>query len=127
MKNDNKTSARSDTTQPSSTIQSKSKKRDEEYLAYQRYIRGKEWKSIRDRVLERDGYRCQCCSRSVEEDGQDIGLSVHHSTYSILYHETEGDNLKYLVTLCKYCHKGIHSVKSNYKRFNMKGKVEGKS
>ena len=90
---------------------SKHKQKSEEYRKYQSYIRSKYWKEeVRPKVLERDGNRCVCCGREEE-------LTCHHSDYSILYHELEGDNMSHLVTLCKYCHKGIHSVKSNMQRF----------
>lgn len=112
-KNSGKTNARSDT-----TATAKSKQRSKEYLEYQSYIRSKYWReNIRNVVLDRDEHRCRCCSRTEEE----APLSVHHSKYDgVLYKELEGDNLKYLVTLCKYCHSGIHKVKSNFQRFSMK-------
>lgn len=106
---------RSDTSEKA--VPTKKQQRDKAYLEYQSYIKGKYWKeTVRPAVLERDGYRCVCCGRTPEE----ANLTVHHSTYEILYHEMEGDNMKKLVTLCQYCHKGIHSVKSNFQRFKMK-------
>lgn len=111
-KNEKKSVNRSDTTAPS-----KRKQKSEQYLEYQRYIRGKYWKEVvRPAVLERDGHRCVCCGRNDEE----ANLTIHHSQYDILYHEMEGDNLKKLVTLCSVCHRAIHSAKSNYQRFKMK-------
>lgn len=116
MKNSDKQAPRSDTKAPS-----KKKQRSKEYLEYQSYIRSKYWREVvRAAVLERDGYRCVCCGRTAEE----ANLTVHHSTYDCLYHEMEGDNLRKLVTLCQYCHKGIHSVKSNFQRFRMKKEEE---
>ena len=103
---------RSDTSEKA--VPSKKKQRDKAYLEYQSYIRGKYWKeTVRPAVLDRDGHRCVCCGRETD-------LTVHHSTYEILYHELEGDNLKKLVTLCKYCHNSVHKCKSNMQRFRMK-------
>jgi 5-methylcytosine-specific restriction endonuclease McrA len=100
----------------------KSKQRSEEYIKYRAYLSSKEWKEIRKKVLDRDEHRCKCCGRVSGEDN--CTLTVHHSRYvkengdPILYHEDEGDNLKYLITLCSYCHtQGIHKVKANYRRF----------
>lgn len=86
---------------------------DEEYKRYKAYLKSAEWKKIKQAVLERDEFRCRCCGRTVEESP----LSIHHSTYDVLFHESEGENLKYIITLCKYCHSGIHKVKSNIHRF----------
>lgn len=101
------------------------KVRSEAYLKYQKYLKSKQWKEIRDKVLERDEFRCRCCARDIIHD--DAVLTVHHSCYKtpdgndILYHELEGDNLKYLITLCRQCHNfGIHKVSANFKRFSMK-------
>lgn len=91
----------------------KRKQKSEAYLAYQRYIRSKAFAEVKKALIEKDGYRCKCCGRTEE-------LSAHHSTYDILYHELEGNNLDKMVLLCKYCHRAIHRVPSNYKRFNFK-------
>jgi 5-methylcytosine-specific restriction endonuclease McrA len=100
----------------------KRKVRSEEYLKYQRYIRSKEFKAIREQVLLRDNYHCQTCNWCVEEGGN-RSLSVHHKRYDNLYEEQ--DHLEDLITLCSVCHKAIHSAVSNYQRFNKKEK-EGK-
>lgn len=103
---------------------SKRKEKSEKALKYQKYLKSKEWKEIRKLVIERDEGRCRCCGREAGDDG--CTLTIHHSMYvtkdgkPILYNETEGDNLKYLITLCNKCHSfGIHKVRANYKRFAM--------
>lgn len=40
----------------------KKKVRSEEYLKYQRYIRSKDFKAIREQILLRDNYHCQTCN-----------------------------------------------------------------
>ena len=61
---------------------------------------------VRRRVLVRDGFRCRRC-------GSKLYLEAHHITYyiggeNILGHELEGDNLKWVVTICCNCHDKIH-------------------
>ena len=94
---------------------SKRKVKCKAYLKYQRYLRTKKWREIRDLVLERDEHRCVCCSRTER-------LTVHHSCYDHLYNERE--HLKELVTLCVVCHSQIHRSPSNYQRFKMKETVD---
>ena len=93
---------------------SKRKVRSKSYLKYQRYIKGKSFKQIREIVLKRDGYRCQCCNWTPDEGGNRY-LTVHHKTYEHLYNEKE--HLEDLICLCEICHKAIHSAKGNIKRF----------
>ena len=80
---------------------------------YHKYIKTDDWSVIRQIVLERDNFTCRCCGRTSEDPK--AGLSVHHSTYEHLFNETE--HLNDLITLCKFCHVGIHRVPSNRQRF----------
>ena len=93
-----------------------SKKDSEQYKKYQKYIKSKEFQTnVRAKVLERDHHRCVACARTEDE----APLSCHHSRYDNLFNndQTEIDDC---ITLCKYCHMGIHRVVSNFKRFTMK-------
>lgn len=93
-----------------------SKQRNEKYLKYQRYIKSKEWKEVRDEVLEERGRRCQICGRIEGEDK--AKLSVHHRCYENLYNEKE--HKEDLLVVCSVCHTSIHRNKNNYKRFSLK-------
>lgn len=57
----------------------------------------KEWKSVRNLVLERDGHKCVICSVG-------DGLHVHH-----VDRDTTNDDLSNLVTLCNGCHARAHA------------------
>lgn len=81
------------------------------YDKYKAYLKSDAWKELKTIVLDRDHHRCRCCNRTEEE----VTLSVHHNNYSHLFDEQE--HLDDLITLCKYCHSGIHRVKSNIQRF----------
>ena len=91
---------------------------------YKKYIKTDEWKSIRDFVLNRDNYTCQCCNRSQQEideyndkKGKKLqSLVVHHKTYKNLFNEVE-TNYRDLITLCSPCHRAIHQAPSNRNRF----------
>jgi 5-methylcytosine-specific restriction endonuclease McrA len=65
---------------------------------YAEYLRSKEWQFIRNRVLSRDGFRCQLCSHKANQ--------VHHRSYEPEVMSGECDNQ--LISLCKKCHRGIH-------------------
>ena len=94
--------------------QSKSKKRSEEYLAYQRYIRSKAFKENVKRVVEeRDGHKCMTCGRTRSEGAQ---LCCHHRSYEHLF-ANDASEVDDCITLCKICHKMVHSARSNYNRF----------
>jgi 5-methylcytosine-specific restriction endonuclease McrA len=64
---------------------------------YESYILSYEWKTLRQKVLRRDGYRCTKCNSKKK-------LHVHHKTYKRLFNE----HLEDLVTLCKHCHEKVH-------------------
>ena len=94
----------------------KTKERNEEYNRYKRYIRSKQFKEVKAIVAERDGHKCMTCGRTASEGAQ---LCCHHRSYEHLYAggEVEAEDC---ILLCRYCHKGIHSVRSNYQRFKKK-------
>ena len=56
--------------------------------------------NVREYVLWRDGYTCQCCRGK----SKDKVLSVHH----IQSRKVGGDAPNNLITLCEYCHKQYH-------------------
>jgi len=56
--------------------------------------------NVREYVLWRDGYTCQCCKGK----SKDNILEVHH----IESRKTGGNSPSNLVTLCQTCHKGHH-------------------
>ncbi len=66
------------------------------------------YQSLRQHVLERDGWRCQRCGRMNE-------LQVHH----ICPRSQLGDHVEEnLITLCATCHEALHSRKQRYKHFS---------
>ena len=66
-------------------------------------------------VLNRDGYRCQCCKGK----HKDSHLEVHH----IIYRSNGGsDKAENLITLCHTCHKAVHDGSLNLK---LSGKRKG--
>lgn len=73
------------------------------------YLYGSGWRKQRRKALERDGYVCQLCDRTQEEElnRRGKGLEVHHiipfRTFGIENHE-EANRLDNLTTLCRECH-----------------------
>ena len=102
----------------------KAKQRSEAYLKYQRYIRSKEFKEIKQIIEERDHRRCACCGWSPDDGDTDTKrtLTCHHRTYKHLYHELE--HPEDLITICNVCHRAIHAAHSNIKRFKRPDKNE---
>ena len=66
-------------------------------------------------VLNRDGYKCQCCKGK----HKDSKLEVHHIIFRSQGGSDEADNL---ITLCHTCHKALHDGKISS---NFKGKFKG--
>ena len=62
--------------------------------------------NVRQYVLWRDGYTCQCCGAH-GTDRKPVKLHVHH----IESRKTGGDAPDNLVTLCEACHKAYHGKK----------------
>lgn len=63
---------------------------------YNQYTQSPQWRKRRERVFERDGYRCQAC---LENDATEI----HHLTYAHVGHEPLFD----LISVCHACHEAI--------------------
>lgn len=57
--------------------------------------------NVRQYVLWRDGYACQCCGAH----GNGVKLHVHH----LESRQTGGNSPDNLITLCKNCHKKLHA------------------
>jgi len=56
------------------------------------------YRELRNRVLERDGWRCQQCGRSTN-------LHVHHLRSRS---KLGNDTCENLITLCVDCHRAVH-------------------
>jgi 5-methylcytosine-specific restriction endonuclease McrA len=57
-----------------------------------------EYQMLRNQVLKRDGWRCQCCGKSND-------LHVHH----VKSRGNLGDDtMRNLITLCAKCHEAFH-------------------
>lgn len=68
-------------------------------MRYADYLQTEHWLSLRQRIIERDGFACRACG------GRDLdGLHVHHKTYQRRGAENPSD----LLTLCRSCHKALH-------------------
>ena len=69
-------------------------------------------------VLNRDGYKCQCCKGK----HKDSKLEVHHIVFRSQGGSDDADNL---ITLCHTCHRALHDEKisPNFKR-KMKGQLK---
>lgn len=93
------------------------------YDTYQKWVKSKGFKELRNLALERDNYTCQFCGRTIEEiEGTKINLQAHHKTYENVGKGDE-DELKDLIIVCNVCHKNIHSAKSNLRRFTDKSHI----
>jgi hypothetical protein len=76
------------------------------FESYAEYLESKLWAGIRERVLERDKYRCRLCNLKA--------LSVHHTSYD---KETLlGLELKWLAAICSSCHRRIEFTAEGRKR-----------
>ena len=67
---------------------------------YVEYIKGEKFKELKMERLKLDEYRCQICSKKVDEKTS----HCHHITYLRVLNEKISD----LSTLCPCCHKKLH-------------------
>lgn len=64
--------------------------------------RGPGWLTIRQEILERDGYKCTVCGMTQEEArANGHGLSVHHI---VPFEQTQDNSPENLITLCQKHH-----------------------
>ena len=104
---------RSDTSEKSAP--SKDKVRSERALIYQRYIRSKQFKEVREIVRARQNNRCPICGDEFTED--DMG-TAHHQRYTWAGYggEKEADTV---VLIHKYEHQMIHRHPKAYKIYSV--------
>ena len=62
-------------------------------------LQADEYRSLRNQVLERDGWKCQNCGGSMD-------LQVHHLVSRAQLGPDTADNL---ITLCARCHRHLHT------------------
>lgn len=115
-KNSDKTSARSDTTQPS-----KRKQKSAEYLKYQAHLRSKDFREVKKIVIERDKC-CQFCGRTEEEltlaNGKKLTWNVHHLPEGYMHLQDKPEiEARYCRLYCSSCHSYAHRAPSNRTRF----------
>lgn len=68
------------------------------------FYKTKQWKSLRDSILRRDGYMCQYCKRYGKHVQAD---HVHHVLPREFYPEYRYTPWN-LISLCKTCHNTMH-------------------
>ena len=104
---------RSDTSEKAAP--SKDKVRSERALIYQRYIRSKQFKEVREIVRERQNNICPICGDEFTED--DMG-TAHHKNYRWAGYggEKEADTV---VLIHKYEHQMIHRHPKAYKIYSI--------
>jgi len=64
----------------------------------------------KQRIRERDGHVCQRCSRTREEEGQE--LNVHHIDY-----DKQNYNDNNLITLCRRCNTKVNANRDYHQQF----------
>lgn len=69
---------------------------------YQELLLNDKWYEKRAKVFKRDGYKCQHC-------GVNKNLNCHH-TYYVSGKKPWEYPLSALLTLCRECHTGLHSI-----------------
>lgn len=69
---------------------------------YKEYLNSPQWAKIRNKVLQRDDFKCSIC-------GSYRGLQVHHLNYN--HFKNEENYLEDLMTLCNKCHEEIENKK----------------
>ena len=88
-------------------------------LAYERKLSDPRWKMKREKILDRDGHKCQWCGRTDH-------LQVHHKYYMKYPDGRFAEPWDYpddkLITLCEDCHRKWHQkypVKTYYRKWDV--------
>jgi len=71
--------------------------RDEWFSDYDEYLGSPQWKSLREKIMQRASGLCECCKNAP-------ATSVHHLTYYRVGCEAEFD----LIAVCHECHEALH-------------------
>lgn len=71
-------------------------------LEYRAYLRSKEWKAFRNKIIKKRGKICQACNLPTPLRT----LHCHHITYVRFGRELQKD----VVLLCKHCHRTVHKI-----------------
>ena len=84
------------------------------YDKYKKYIQSSDWEKVKEYIYS-NVYQKKCyfCGRKEGEDGAVINL--HHNSYSNLYNEI--NHPEDVIPICASCHRRLHSLRSNWKRF----------
>lgn len=122
MKNSDKQAPRSDTKAPSKK-KSSNKMDDENYAAYQKWLRSKGFKELKQLALERDNYTCQVTGRRLEDLPPKCTLTAHHKKYDNCGKGDESE-LNDIIILSSSAHRAIHSYPSHLRLFTDKSKVK---
>ena len=82
------------------------------YQSYTKYLMSPVWTRIRLQVFKRHGGQCYVCHKTATE--------IHHKSYTVPI--LKGEELGYLVPLCRRCHHFIefeHGEKRRLKHANL--------
>lgn len=75
---------------------------------YSEYLKHPLWQKLRIEVLERDGFKCRKCGKSIGASS----LEVHHKQYHPGKRPWEYPPEE-LISLCRTCHELFHFLKEN--------------
>lgn len=78
----------------------KQKEIQQSKMFYGKYIHSKQWKVLKECVLEERGNFCECCDKETDR------LDLHHITYDHVGYESREE----VLLLCRDCHKDIHET-----------------
>ena len=107
-----KETVRSDTSEKAQ--KTRSQVRNERARIYQRYLRSKQFKEVRDIVRARQNNRCPICGEEFTDENPGV---CHHKNYTWAGYggEKEADCC---VMICSYEHQAIHRHKKSFKIYS---------